>query len=120
MVAAPDDGEVAVTVDVPSGRVVARVRTRSGAVDAVTFCNVPAFVVARGVAAAGVTVDVAYGDADAHASARAADFGLRVVPEDLPGLIAAGRAVKLALEGTDAARRPRSTIPRRRYARARA
>jgi len=40
VVAAPEDGEVAVTVDVPSGRVVARVRTRGGAVDAVTFCNV--------------------------------------------------------------------------------
>jgi proline racemase len=104
-VAAPDDGEVAVTIDVPSGRVAARVRTRAGAVDAVTFCNVPSFVVARNVAAAGVTVDVAYGGA-IYASARAADFGLRVVPEDLPGLIAAGRAVKRALEGTDAARHP--------------
>ena len=83
-VAAPRDGEVAVTVDVPSGRVVARVRTRGGAVDAVTFCNVPSFVVARDVEAAGVTVDVAYGGA-IYASVAAERFGLRVVPEDLPG-----------------------------------
>ena len=40
-VAAPDDGEVPVTIDVPSGRVVARVRTRAGTVEAVIFCNVP-------------------------------------------------------------------------------
>jgi proline racemase len=104
-VAAPEDGEVAVTIDVPSGRVVARARTRGGAVDAVTFCNVPSFVVARDVQAAGVTVDVSYGGA-IYASVPAERFGLRVVPDDLPALIAAGRAVKAALEGTGAARHP--------------
>jgi proline racemase len=104
-VAAPGDGEVDVTVDVPSGRVVARVRTRGATVDAVAFCKVPSFVVARDVEAAGVAVDVSYGGA-IYASVRAERFGLRVVPEDLPGLIAAGRAVKQALEGTDVARHP--------------
>jgi proline racemase len=48
-VAAPVDGEVDVTIDVPSGRVVARVRCRAGAVESVAFRNVPAYVVARGV-----------------------------------------------------------------------
>jgi proline racemase len=105
VVVAPDDGEVAVTIDVPSGRVAARVRTRGGTVDAVTFCNVPSFVVARDVAAAGVAVDVSYGGA-IYASVPAARFGLRVVPDDLPALIAAGRAVKAALAGTEAARHP--------------
>jgi proline racemase len=105
VVAAPHDGEVAVTIDVPSGRVVARVRTRGGSVDAVTFCNVPSFVVARDVEAAGVVVDVSYGGA-IYASVPAERFGLRVVPDHLPELIAAGRAVKLALEGTDVARHP--------------
>src|SRR3954447_18697489 len=104
-VAAPTDGEADVTIDVPSGRVVARVRCRAGAVESVAFRNVPAYVVARGVDAGGVEVDVAYGGA-IYAFAPAERFGLRVVPEDLPALIAAGRAVKGALDGTDVARHP--------------
>jgi proline racemase/trans-L-3-hydroxyproline dehydratase len=104
-VKAPADGEVDVTIDVPSGRVVARVRRRAGVIEAVAFRNVPAYVVARGVHAAGVSVDVAYGGA-MYASSPAARFGLRVVPEHLPQLIAAGREVKLALQGTDVARHP--------------
>src|SRR3954470_18861441 len=46
-VTAPADGTVDVTIDVPSGRVVARVRTRGKEVEAVAFLNVPAHVVAR-------------------------------------------------------------------------
>src|SRR5688500_18167929 len=105
VVPALDDGETDVTIDVPSGRVVARVRRRPGAVEAVTFRNVPAFVIARGVPAAGVEVDVAYGGA-IYASVPAERFGLRVVPEQLPQLIGAGRRVKQALEGSDVARHP--------------
>ncbi len=104
-VPAPRDGDVDVTVDVPSGRVLARVTMREGAVASVGFHNVPAFVVARGVPAAGAAVDVAYGGA-LYASVPAAALGLRVVPEQLPALIEAGRAVKRALAGTDAARHP--------------
>jgi proline racemase len=103
--AAPDDGEVEVTIDVPSGRVVATVRLRAGAVERVVFRNVPSFVVARGVTARDVEVDVAYGGA-LYAFAPAALLGLAVVPEDLPQLIAAGRSVKHTLEGTDVARHP--------------
>ena len=105
LVAAPDDGDVDVTIDVPSGRVVASVRCRDGAVERVAFRNVPAFVIARDVPAAGVTVDVAFGGA-IYAFAPAARFGLRVVPEDLPALIDAGRAVKRALDGSVVARHP--------------
>jgi proline racemase len=104
-VPAPRDGEVDVTVDVPSGRVVARVRVRDEVVEAVGFRNVPSFVIARGVEAAGVAVDVSYGGA-IYASVPASRFGLRVAPEDLPALIAAGRAVKQALVGTEVARHP--------------
>jgi len=104
-VAGPDDGEVEVTIDVPSGRVVATVRRRAGAVESVGFRNVPSFVVARGVAAGDVNVDVAYGGA-IYAFAPAASLGLAVVPEDLPELIAAGRAVKDALQDSDVARHP--------------
>ncbi|HEX6742895.1 MAG TPA: proline racemase family protein [Solirubrobacteraceae bacterium] len=104
-VAAPRDGEVDVTIDAPSGRVAARVRVDGGLVQKVAFRNVPSFVVGREVPAAGVAVDVAYGGA-IYASAPASRFGLRVVPDDLPALIAAGRAVKQALEGTEVARHP--------------
>jgi proline racemase len=104
-VEAPADGETEVVIDVPSGRVIARVRMRDGAVESVAFANVPSFVIARGVAAAGVEVDVAYGGA-IYASVPARRFGLSVVPDDLPGLIEAGRAVKAALAGTAAARHP--------------
>jgi proline racemase/trans-L-3-hydroxyproline dehydratase len=97
------DGETDVTIDVPSGRVVARVLRRAGAVLSVTFRNVPAHVVARDVSAAGARVDVAYGGA-IYASVPAASFGLRVEPDDLPRLIEAGRAVKAALDETEVAR----------------
>jgi proline racemase len=76
-------------------------------VSAVAFRNVPAFVIARGVRAAEVEVevDLAYGGA-IYAFVPAARFGLSVTPADLPALIAAGRSVKAALEGTGHARHP--------------
>jgi proline racemase len=104
-VAAPEDGDAEVTIDVPSGRVVAVVRRRGGAVSGVIFRNVPSFVVARGVAAGDVEVDVAYGGA-IYAFAPAASLGLSVVPEELPELIAEGRKVKRALKDSDVARHP--------------
>jgi proline racemase len=104
-VAAPGSGDIPVTIDVPSGRVVATVRRRAGAVESVVFRNVPSYVVARGVAAGDVEVDVAYGGA-IYAFAPAAALGLAVVPRDLPDLIEAGRSVKHALEGSDVARHP--------------
>ena len=102
-VACEPDGEVAVTIDVPSGRVVARVRCAGGKVASVTFRNVPAYVIARGVEAAGVKADVSYGGA-IYASVDAADLGLEVVPERITELIAAGREVKRALADSDVAR----------------
>jgi proline racemase len=104
-VAAPADGAVDVTIDVPSGRVVATVRRRAGVVESVAFRNVPSFVVARGAVAGDVAVDVAYGGA-IYAFVPAERFGLRVVPDDLPALIAAGRDVKRALEGSTVSRHP--------------
>ena len=104
-VAAPADGTVDVTIDVPSGRVVAAVRMRASAVAEVGFRNVPARVVARAVPAGDVVADVAWGGA-LYAFVPAAALGLRVTPEDLPALIAAGRRVKAALDGTEVARHP--------------
>jgi proline racemase len=105
LVDAPSDGEVDVTIDVPSGRVVARVVRRAGAVEHVAFRNVPAYVVARGVPAAGVRVDVAYGGA-IYAFVPAADLGLPLSADALPELIRAGREIKGALAGTDVAIHP--------------
>jgi proline racemase len=104
-VSAPDDGVVVITIDVPSGRVSAGVRTTNGAVESVAFRNVPAFVIARDVDAAGVKVDVAYGGA-IYASVAAKELGLRVEPDCLTQLIAAGRAIKSALNHTSVARHP--------------
>jgi proline racemase len=104
-VAADPDGDTHITIDVPSGRVVARVRCAGGAVESVVFRNIPAFVLARDVEAGPVRADVAYGGA-IYASVAAADLGLSVTPGRLADLIAAGREVKRALEGTEAARHP--------------
>ena len=102
---APDDGEVRVTLDVPSGRVQAAVTVRDGVVESVGFRNVPSFVIAREVAVAGVTVDVAYGGA-IYAFVAAERFGLRVSPAHVNDLIAAGRRVKHELDGTEQSRHP--------------
>ncbi|OLB81679.1 MAG: proline racemase, partial [Actinobacteria bacterium 13_2_20CM_2_71_6] len=101
--------ETVVTVDVPSGRVTARVRCRDSLVEMVTFRNVPSYVLARAVpvptSSGTVEVDVAYGGA-VYASVAAQAFGLTVVPESYAELITAGREVKRALDGADVARHP--------------
>jgi proline racemase/trans-L-3-hydroxyproline dehydratase len=106
-VEAPVDGDVTVAVDVPSGRVGARVRMEGGQVAAVAFRNVPAYVIARGVevqtARGRLAVDVSYGGA-IYASLPAGSAGLAVVPEDLGELIALGREIKWALDDADVAR----------------
>jgi len=105
LVMASGNGETVVTVDVPSGRVQARVRCRDGRVESVAFRNVPAFVIARAVPAGPGRADVSYGGA-IYASVAAKDVGLSVVPESYQDLIAVGREVKRALEGTEYARHP--------------
>ncbi len=108
-VAAAPDGVTEVTIDVPSGRVVAAVRCAGGRVESVAFRNVPAYVLARGVRVetyrGAVSADVSYGGA-IYASVAARDLGLSVAADDYSELIAAGRAVKRALEGSDVARHP--------------
>jgi proline racemase len=104
-VGACDDGEVEVRIDVPSGRVVARVGCRGGAVERVTFRNVPAYVIARDVRYGAARVDVAYGGA-IYAFVAAAHLGLTIAAEALPELIRTGREIKAALDGTDVAVHP--------------
>ena len=108
VIAAPD-GETEVTIDVPSGRVVARARLRDARVEAVTFRNVPSYVLARGVeletSRGRLGVDVAYGGA-IYASLDARAAGLSVEPAALGELIALGREVKRLLDGGEHARHP--------------
>ena len=108
-VAAAENGETDVVLDVPSGRVTARVRRRDAAVVSATFRNVPAYVLARGVrvdtAHGPVDVDVAYGGA-IYASLDATQAGLSVSPGRHTELIALGRQVKAALASSEHARHP--------------
>jgi proline racemase len=112
-VAAPATGSVDVVMDVPSGRVVARVHREDGRIVAVDFVNVPSWVVAHDMkvttSRGEVTVAVAYGGAS-YASLPAARIGLEVTPQNLDALIALGREIKWALNGTRHAVHP--TDPR--------
>ena len=101
-VPAPDTGSVDVVVDVPSGRVTARVHREDGRTVAVDFVNVPSWVVAREVpvttSRGEVAVTVAYGGA-VYATLPAAALGLSVTPEHLGDLTALGREIRWALDG---------------------
>ncbi|MEV1178942.1 proline racemase family protein [Nonomuraea sp. NPDC049784] len=103
MVAADPDGETDVVIDVPSGRVTARVRCSAGRVRGVTFVSVPSYVVARDVAAGGTKVDISYGGA-IYASVPAGALGLSVEPGHLTALIGHARRIKADLVGHPATR----------------
>jgi proline racemase len=108
-VAAPETGSVDVVIDVPSGRVTARVHREDARVVAVDFVNVPSWVIARQVpvttSRGAVTVAVAYGGA-IYATLPAAQLGLSVTPEHLGELIALGREIKWALNDSEHAVHP--------------
>jgi proline racemase len=84
--------ETRVVVDVPSGRLETWARVENGRVHSVRFRNVPAFVEASGLAAAGREVDVAFG------GAFYASLEERVEAAELPRLIELGRRIKAELE----------------------
>jgi proline racemase len=108
-VKADPDGDTDVIIDVPSGRVTARVSCQGGAVQHVTFRNVPAYVIARDVhvvtSRGEVRADLSYGGA-IYASVRAADLGLAVTEDCYPELVAIGREIKWLLDGSEHARHP--------------
>lgn len=103
------DGVTAVTIDVPSGRVVAHVTRARGDVTSVVFENVPSYPVRRDVVVATsigpVTVDVAYGGA-LYASVYAPALGLEVTLDHMSALRSLGREIKWALNDTDVAVHP--------------
>jgi proline racemase/trans-L-3-hydroxyproline dehydratase len=84
--------ETRVVVDVPSGRLETWASVEDGRVRSVRFRNVPSFVWARGLRAAGRDVDVAFG------GAFYASCPERVEPRELPRLIELGREIKSELE----------------------
>jgi proline racemase len=86
------EGENRVVVDVPSGRLETWAAVESGRVRSVRFRNVPSFVWAEQIEAAGRVVDVAFG------GAFYASLEERVEPRELPRLIELGRAIKAAIE----------------------
>ncbi len=108
-VVAPDTGSVDVVIDVPSGRVTARVHREEARVVAVDFVNVASWVVARDVPVSTsrgeVRVTVAYGGAT-YASLPASQLGLAVTPEHLGELTGLGREVKWALNDSPHAVHP--------------
>ncbi|MEV4313916.1 proline racemase family protein [Actinocrispum sp. NPDC049592] len=112
-VAAPETGSVDVVIDVPSGRVTARVSLEAGRVIAVDFVGVPSWVIASGIrvptSRGEVRVSVAFGGAT-YATLPAAQLGLTVTPEHLGELIALGREIKWTLNDTELAAHP--TDPR--------
>ncbi len=86
------EGELRVVVDVPSGRLETWAQVEGGRVRSVRFRNVPSFVWADGLEAAGRVVAVAFG------GAFYASLEERVEPRELPRLIELGRRIKAELE----------------------
>jgi proline racemase len=89
-----DGAEARVVVDVPSGRVETFVAVRDGRVERVRLRNVPSYVEARGLAAGGLRVDVAFGGAFYGS----VESPLPVERENVAQFVELGRAVKRELE----------------------
>jgi proline racemase len=108
-VQAAADGATEVRIDVPSGRVVARVHTEGGRVTAVDFVSVASYLVAQDLEVATsrgrVRVDIGFGGA-IYAQLRAATVGLAVTPEHLNELLAIGREIKWLLNDSPHAQHP--------------
>ena len=109
LVAGNADGATTVTIDVPSGRVIARVHSVAGVITHVEFENVESRVIERGIrldtTRGTVDVDLSFSGA-IYASVDAASLGLNVRPEDYTELIAIGREIKWALNDSPFARHP--------------
>jgi proline racemase len=101
------DGVTIVRIDVPSGRVEARVHSARGIITHVVFENVPSTVIATSLEVhttrGAVAADVSFSGA-IYASVSAASVGLRVAAEDYADLIAIGREIKWALNDHPAAK----------------
>ena len=102
-------GTTDVVVDVPSGRVTARLHSEGDRVTAVDFVNVPSYRMHQSIAVdtsrGQVIVDIAFGGA-ISAHLEASGVGLEVTPDNYSELIAIGREVKWALNDSPYAQHP--------------
>jgi trans-L-3-hydroxyproline dehydratase len=99
-----------VNLDTPAGLVRATAHCSGGRVQSVSFLNVPSFLFARDVeievpGIGRVQTDIAFGGAF-YAILPAARLGLEVVPAQRAALVAAGEAVKRAVNATTTIRHP--------------
>lgn len=107
LVAADPDGVTPVTIDVPSGRVIARVHSTAGTIERVVFENVESYVIERGIrletSRGTVAVDLSYSGA-IYASVAAASVGIQVQADEYGDLIAIGREIKWAMNDSPLAK----------------
>ena len=104
----PGRGEL--RIDTPAGRVLATPQWQDGRVAAVSFRNVPSFVLLQDlrVAVPGlgeICCDIAFGGAF-YALVDVAQTGLALEPQQSDALIAAGRAIKRAIMATQRIQHP--------------
>lgn len=104
LVDVPKEGEkeVDVIIDVPSGRVVAKVMVQDGKPVRADFVNVASYQLAKGIVVSlpsiekEITLDLSFGGA-VYASVFAEQFGLRVEPQNVDAFIHLGREIKKTL-----------------------
>ena len=112
-VAVDPSGVTDVVIDVPSGRVTARVHTKGAVIESVDFVNVASYHMHSDISVdtslGALTVDVSFGGA-IYAQLDVAQIGLSVTPEHYGEIIAIGREIKWALNDSEYAEHP--TDPR--------
>ena len=112
-VALDPSGVTDVVIDVPSGRVTARVHTKGSVIESVDFVNVASYHMHSDISVdtslGALTVDVSFGGA-IYAQLDVAQIGLSVTPEHYGEIIAIGREIKWALNDSEYAEHP--TDPR--------
>ena len=108
-VAIDPSGTTDVVIDVPSGRVTARVHTQGSVIQSVDFINVASYHMHSDInletSLGNLKVDVSFGGA-IYAQLDISQTSLSVTPEFYSQVIAIGREIKWALNGTDYAQHP--------------
>jgi len=108
-VAIDPSGVTDVVIDVPSGRVTARVHTKGAVIESVDFVNVASYHMHSDISVdtslGALTVDVSFGGA-IYAQLDIAQIGLAVTPEHYGEIIAIGREIKWALNDSEYAEHP--------------